>query len=163
MKVSKIFGLVILAMISFNAMAANKVYSLKGEPSSGTKVRKIEATSAIPFNKSYVELSNNQQAIFNAQFQDLSANERPPFPVKGLRSIYRPILDKNKSLEYSGVLSLTILVDEKGRVDNVSVVETTSPELEKFAVEALAGVKFDPAVCDGAACSMEFPVKIVLN
>jgi len=60
-------------------------------------------------------------------------------------------------------LSLAILLDEKGRVDNVSVVETTSTELEQFAVESLAGVEFEPAVCDGATCSMEFPVKVILN
>lgn len=163
MKVSKIFSLVVVALISFNAAAGNKVYTLKGEPQAGSKVRTVDARSSIPFNKSYVELSNDQQAIFNAQFQDLAINERPPFPVEGLRAIYRPILSKNKSLEDTGVLSLAILVDEKGRVDNVSVVETTSPELEEFAVEALAGVKFEPAVCDGATCSMEFPVKVIFN
>lgn len=163
MKVSKIFGIAVLAMISFTASAGNKAYTLKGDSLSGSKIRSVAATSSIPFNKSYVELSDEQQAIFNKRFQDLSANEQPPFPKQGLRSIYEPILHKNKSLEDTGVLSLAILVDEKGRVDNVSVVETTSPELEKFAVEALAGVKFEPAVCNGVSCSMEFPVKVIFN
>ena len=163
MKISKLVSLVVIALVSFNASAASKVYTLKSDPIAGSKIRSVVATSSIPFNKSFVELSDDQQALFKAQYQDLSANALPPFPESGLRAIYRPILEKNESLENSGVLSLAILVDEKGRVDNVSVVETTSPELEQFAVEALAGVKFDPAVCDGATCSMEFPVKIVLN
>ena len=163
MKISKLVSLAIVALVSFNASAASKVYTLKSDPMAGSKIRSVVATSSIPFNKSFVELSSDQQALFKAQYPNLSANVLPPFPESGLRAIYRPILEKNESLENSGILSLAILVDEKGRVDNVSVVETTSPELEKFAVEALAGVKFDPAVCDGAACSMEFPVKIVLN
>lgn len=163
MKVSKLLSVLFVALFSVNASAASKVYSLKSDPIAGSKIRSVVATAAIPFNKSFVELSNDQQATFKAQYPDLSANAQPPFPAKGLRAIYQPIVEKNKSLENTGVLSLAILVDEKGRVDNVSVVETTSPELEQFAVEALAGVKFDPAVCDGATCSMEFPVKIVLN
>ncbi|MFT5571866.1 MAG: hypothetical protein ACI9FR_000787 [Cryomorphaceae bacterium] len=163
MKVSRILSVVIVALISFNASAASERYTLKSDAPSGSKIRAVEATSPIPFNKSYVELSNDQQSVFKAQYQNLSVDAQPPFPVEGLGAIYRPILKKNKSLENTGVLSLAVLVDEKGRVDSVSVVETTSPELEQFAVEALAGVEFEPAVCDGATCSMEFPVKIILN
>jgi hypothetical protein len=163
MKVSKILSLVMMAMISFNASAASERYTLKSVAPSGIKIRAVEVTSPIPFNKSYVELSNDQQTIFKDQYQDLSADTQPSFQVEGLDAIYRPILRKNKSLESIGFLSLAILLDEKGRVDNVSVVETTSTELEQFAVESLAGVEFEPAVCDGATCSMEFPVKVILN
>lgn len=163
MQIIKILVVVIATLIAGNTFAANQKYYLTGEPVVGTKIRQIDATAPISFNKSYVELSNDEQLLFNKQFKDLSVNDRPPFPAKGLRAIYRPILEKNKSITDRGLLQLSVAVDKHGNVDAIRVVDAPSAKLERYATSVIKKVEFEPASCDGEACAMEFPVRLVLQ
>jgi len=163
MKVSKVLAIVVLITLSSNAFASTKQYRLMGEAPFGTRIRSVDATSPIPFNKRYVELSDEQQELFRSRYQNLSENVQPPFPIKGLRAIYRPILKKNKSLADKGTLSLSIFVDESGLVESLTVVESPSIEMQKYVSEVLRDVKFEPAICAGDPCDMEFPVELVLK
>jgi len=163
MNITKIIVVVAAALITSNAFASTDKYRLMGEGSTGTNIRKIDATSPISFKKSYVELSADEQALFNKQFKNMSANDRPPFPAKGLRAIYRPILEKNKSILDQGVLQLSVAVDSQGNVDAIRVIEAPSAKLERYAKRVIKNVEFEPATCGSASCAMDFPVRLVLQ
>lgn len=163
MNITKILVVAVATLIASTSFAATNKYRLTGEPIIGSKIRTVDATSPISFSKSYVELSDEEQALFNKQFNDLSVNDRPPFPAKGLRAIYRPILEKNKSMLDHGVLQLSVAVDKYGNVDAIKVVDAPSAKLERYATNVINQVKFEPASCAGEACAMEFPVRLVLQ
>ena len=156
--------LVSTALLSISsASASTSEYRLMGKAQNGSKIMKVDARSPLPFNKRYQELSVKQQALFNAQFEGLASNDRPPFPTKGLSSIYQPILNHNKNLSNHGVLNMAIAVDENGNVDRVTVIDTPSEELQRKASKVLRNIKFEPASCAGDPCAMNFPVRLVLQ
>jgi len=163
MKISKVLVAAAILIMSSNVFALSKEYRLMGDAPAGSKIRKVDATSPIPFNKSYVEMSEEERALFKKQFKELSVNDRPPFPARGLRAIYRPILKKNRSLGEQGVLKMAISVDENGNVDKVTVINAPSTELEEYAAHIVKDVNFEPATCAGEPCDMDFPVRLVLQ
>ncbi len=163
-KTISITALVIAATLATSVtQASTSEFRLMSKMPGGSKLLKVDATSPVPFNKSYFELTKQQQDLFKAQFSELASSDRPPYPAKGLRAIYQPILKQNKSLANHGVLNMAIAVDENGNVDGVSVIETPSPELQRYATRAVKNIKFNPANCAGQPCAMNFPVRLVLQ
>ena len=142
------------------ASTGGKTYRLLGERPSGTRIPTVDATSPIPFNANYVALTAEQKEIVNAKFENLGSNDTPPFPARGLRAIYKPVISANRSLGKSGRLKLTALVNEQGQVESVVIHESPSKALSKRATRALRNAEFDAATCDGEACAMEFPFEI---
>ena len=143
--------------------ATNRMYYLKGDPTAGTKISSIEATSPISFNKRFAKLSAREQAMFKAKYDNLAVSDVPPFPHRGLRSIYRPIVDANKSIDVSGSLRLTATVNANGFVESVKVLDSPDVKLAAVAEKTLLSTKFDPASCNGIACEMTFPLEITFK
>ncbi|MFT6047875.1 MAG: hypothetical protein ACI9WC_003593 [Arenicella sp.] len=85
--------------------------------------------SSIPFNKRYQTLSAEQKDIFKATYGGLASGDVPPFPKKGTQAIYRPIIKAHKEIARSGNLFLVAMVNEKGKVDNVSVYESPAESM----------------------------------
>ena len=140
--------------------STSKVYYLKGAPQTGSNIPSIIASSEIPFNKSYKNLSDEQQSIFKKKFDDLNVNDTPPFPKRGLKKIYRPIVKANKYINAQGSLQLMANVNANGFVESVKVISSPSEKLSAAAEKVLLSTKFDPASCDGTACEMAFPFEI---
>lgn len=143
-----------------SANTSKKLYVLNGKAPTGTKILSVDAKSPLPFNKSYVALSNQQKDIVRAKYENLGANDTPPFPARGLKSIYKPVIDANRSLGKVGMLKLVATIDENGYVGSIEVKETPSKALSKRAIRSLRNTKFDAATCDGAPCEMTFPMEI---
>jgi hypothetical protein len=162
-KFSKILVSIAVIVISTTAAAAQKQYKLKGDAPEGSKIRPIDAISSIPFNKNYQTLSAEQKDIFKATYGGLASGEVPPFPKKGTQAIYRPIIKAHKEIARSGNLFLVAMVNEKGKVDNVSVYESPAESMTQLATNVLFNTAFDPASCNGKPCKMEFPFEFKLR
>ncbi len=157
------FSLVLIScLISFNALAQEK-FRLMGDPRVGSKFRPVEAESYIPFNKKYAELTDQQKKIFRANYGVLKDSEQPPFPKKGLQSIYKPLIKGHAKVSRGGTLFLVAMVDEKGKVENVAVYESPTDSMTELANAVLFNTEFDPAICDGEACKMEFPFEFKMR
>ena len=139
---------------------SSELYKLRGDAPTGTLIPTIDATSPLPFNKNYVALSEKQQDIVKAKYENLGENDTPPFPARGLKTIYEPVIGANKSLGKTGKLKLIAIINKDGYVDTISVEETPSVALSKRAIRALRDTKFDAASCDGTPCEMTFPMEI---
>jgi len=157
-----IVGLVVLFFAS-SAMAAQKQYKIKGDNINGSKMRYVDASSPIPFNKEYSELTDEQRNIFRASYGGLSDSEKPPFPLKGTQSIYKPIIEGHKEIAREGNLYLIAMVDETGKVENVSVYESPNNSMTQYATNVLFNTQFEPATCDGTPCKMEYPFEFKLR
>lgn len=162
-KFSKILVSIAVIIISTTAAAAQKQYKLKGAAPEGTKIRTVEATSPIPFNKNYKSLTAEQKEMFKATYGGLAIGEEPPFPKKGTQVIYRPIIKAHKEIARAGNLFLVAMVDEKGKVENVSVYESPADSMTQMATNVLFNTAFDPASCNGKPCKMEFPFEFNLR
>lgn len=150
------FGTVSVA----NAATSSHQYSLKGDAPTGTKLQSTIATSAVPFDKRYFELNDSEKATFRAQYDQLATTVIPPFPRAGMQAIYKPIIEAQQKSTSRGNLSLKVVVDENGRVEDLSVAESPNRHLAKASADILRRTQFDPAFCAGVPCKMEFPVEI---
>lgn len=151
-----------VCLMSFNVSAKEK-FRIMGDPAAGSKFRPVEVESPIPVDKRYSELTEEQKNIFRAGYGVLSASEQPPFPKKGLESIYKPLIEGHTKVARGGTLFLIAMVNEKGKVENVAVYESPADMMTQLANTVLFSTEFDPASCDGKPCKMEFPFEFKLR
>ncbi|MFT6723812.1 MAG: hypothetical protein ACJARN_000665 [Arenicella sp.] len=156
-----------LALLFFSmivgAAHAKKVYKLYGDAPMGSKFRPIEAKSAIPFNKQYDQLTQVQRDVYRLQFDDLSEDEIPPFPKYGTESIYKPLIKGHERISRGGWLRLIAAIDENGKVEEVSVYETPHKEITELALSVMFHAEFEPAMCSGEPCKMDYPFEFKLR
>jgi len=129
----------------------SRLYTLKGEAPAGSRM---------PFNKRFDALTSQQQNLVKAKFDDLGKNDTPPFPVSGLQAVYKPIIKANKHYGSDRALEATATVDIAGNVRSITVHNNKNKRLVAYIERSLRGVKFEPAMCDGTACEMDFPIDI---
>lgn len=161
--ITKLAAAFFLACFSTAAVVEAKTYNIYGDKRPGTKFRHIEATSDIPFNKSYKKLTAEQKALFRKRYDTIADNETPPFPTKGLREIYKPIIKGHLTIAHKGTLFMVAMVDETGKVADVGVYDSPSDKMTNYAATVLFNTQFDPATCNGEPCKMEFPFEIELR
>jgi len=75
-----------------------------------------------------------------------------PVPVKTPPPHYP---DSLKREGVSGVVAITIVIDENGAVASTAIAKSSHPDFEKPAMEAVARWKFKPAKKDGAAVKVK--------
>jgi hypothetical protein len=164
----KIHLLVIVASLIFSISAAHasasaQRYSLKGEARVGSYISTVGATSNIPFNKRFDALTLEQQNLVKAKFVDLGANDTPPFPVSGLRAVYKPVVKANANYGDNSELNITAKISSLGFVEKVTVHGHNNAALVAHIESSLRKTKFQPAQCNGIACDMDFPIEISFN
>ena len=153
----------LIVLLTTTAAAAQKEFKLMGEPRQGSKFKQVDAVSPIPFDKTYEQLNEVQKAAFRATYGGLADNEKPPFPVEGTQSIYKPIIKGHKEIARAGTLFLVAMIDENGKVENVSVYESPHAKMTEYASTVLFNTEFEPATCNGKPCKMEFPFEFKLR
>ncbi len=160
-KLGKIL-VVATAIFGISAVSANtdKTYNLLGEAPSGSKIPAVAATSPLPFNVSYSKMSEEQKNFFRSKYDNLGINDTPPFPSKGLRTLYKPVINTHRALGGVGTLKMTATISADGFVQSIEVHETPNKALAKRAKRALRNATFDSATCNGEKCAMTFPFEI---
>jgi len=114
----------------------------------------------VPFDRSYAELTREQQRSFKSWYERMSDADEPPFPVEGLRAVYGPIAEAQILAGTRGDLFLEVVVDSTGIPQQVRVFRTPNPRIAQ-AIGAIAMlVRFKPAVCQGQPCRMSFPISV---
>ena len=127
--------------------------------------RHLNWSSKLPFDKSYSELTASQQAYVRDQYTGLLPEEEAPFPVDGLRAIFR-LVDKSADQlvgrSETGPLIAVAKVDESGAVLSVSVFKTPSTAATAAISYALMNVEFKPARRNGKAVPMDYLLSVEL-
>lgn len=134
-----------------------KVYRWLGKAPKGRNMRPIEATSPLPFKKKFHQLDDRQMKILRSYFDNLNENDTPPFPKKGLKEIYGPLIKGHKNIGGGGDLLVYAEVNEKGGVNKVIVYESPSKKLADLATTIMFNIEFKPPTCDGSPCTMDYP------
>ena len=134
-----------------------RIYKLLGSAPKGRNLRPIDATSPIPFKKRFDQLSDRQMKIYRSYFENLNVTDTPPFPKKGLITIYRPLIKGHKRIGGRGELLVFAEINEKGGVNEVTVYKSPTKKLADLATAVMFNTKFKPATCDGSPCTMDYP------
>ncbi|MEP7100400.1 MAG: energy transducer TonB [Burkholderiales bacterium] len=140
-------------------------YSIKQSvPDTGTRIpRKIVQGSAIPLNRTYAQLTEEEQQLVKSQYEAMRPLDEPPFPAAGLRPIHEAIAEMQRRLLLQGTLSMYADVDAQGVVTGVGVYQSPDPQLTQAAAAVLMLTKFKPAVCRGEPCKMSFPLRVTFH
>lgn len=81
----------------------------------------------------------------------------PPVPVRTVAPVYP---DEMRRLGTSGVVTVSILIDEKGNVNDPQVVKASNEAFSQPALDALVRWKFKPAKQAGEAVAMRVSIPI---
>lgn len=132
----------------------------ESQPRTGPNLKARLAVGDIPFDKRYAELTAEEKNRFKSQYQSMADEDEPPFPVDGLGSLYKPIIEAVQSLRsVQGSLDMEVEVDSTGKASSVKVHQSPAPEVTQVAAAALLFHTYKPAICAGRPCAMPFPLR----
>ena len=138
------------------------------EQSPQYKLKRLTTGSAIPWdgasskvaiNRTYAQLGDEERGLVRAQYENMGPDDEPPFPAKGLRPMLQAIQEAQRKLLVSGELYLIATVESDGKVSSVKAIGSPSEEMVRFAASSMMFTPFKPGMCDGSACTMEFPLR----
>ncbi len=83
--------------------------------------------------------------------------DEPPMPTKTASPVYPSELKRDG---VTGMVTMSITVDEKGNVSNPVVKKSTRPEFEQPAIDAILKWKFEPAKKDGKPVAVQVVIPL---
>ncbi len=156
--------LTLLAALSVLAPAASaqsdkpERYVIKHEHTeTGTYIPSNMAVTDYPLDVPYSGLSPKQMARFKAMYQAMPADDEPPYPIAGPKSVMKAIMKAASAVRTLGEIDAVVVVREDGTPDSVSILKSPHDHLTKFVAQALMLERFKPAKCGGKPCAMEYP------
>ena len=155
-----LFALILALFVGVPASAQerNEQYTLKEhEAKTGSKFRSTAVRSEnIPINLPYDELTEKQKKILKAPYESMGENDEPPFPERGLASIFKEVHDAQKILFVRGNLRLHASINAEGKATSVSVIESVDSRMDVYVAGILMRAKFKPARCNGVPCAQAY-------
>jgi len=163
-----VLGFTLLAVAGSGFVQAGEVnmpYSPTPErPVTGTMIeRPVIMGAHIPLDKSYAELSPEQQSMVKATYGNLGASDEPPYPLNGLKSVSQRIANADVSAAVDGELVVQVDVNSSGDATTATVVQTPNVRVAQIAATALQREKYKPAICRGQPCAMPFMYRVQLS
>jgi hypothetical protein len=141
--------------------AAAPAFTLK-DTFTGSIIALDVASAAIPFDKTWAELTSQQKDVVRSDYESLAPEDEPPFPLHGLKRIVLPIAKRADSMGDFGKLIASVTIDGEGNPHDVVVYKSPSKELTALTAANLIDTKFKPAMCKGQPCTMAFVLRIEL-
>jgi hypothetical protein len=157
-------GIASLAIVTSSLKSAAQTtepqYSIKFDhPPAGSLIKRAAVRGhALPFNRTYEQLTPEQRALLHGLYESIPPGDEPPFPAEGTKPIHDAMRKAQAKLLVRGELTLIATVEANGEVSSVKAIGSPSPEMTKFAGTILLLTKFKPAVCSGQPCKMDFPL-----
>ena len=138
-------------------------YHVLGKRQTGSRIRPEIITSLIPLDKTYAELSETDKTYIRANYENMPADDEPPFPLKGLNDIWVPVGKTFQRNDQIGEVVAIASVNAEGKVEKVSMYKTTSTDITRMVSAALFATEFKPGLCSGEPCAMDFILEGRLN
>lgn len=126
----------------------------------GTMVPQAIITSAVPFDRTYAQMSAEQKAVIAQDYESLSPGDEPPYPAYGLSHLSTYMMRLAEMTGTSGPLVATVDVSPDGQARTVSVFKSPDPRLTSMVTTLLAKESYKPAKCGGAPCAMTYVMRL---
>jgi len=114
----------------------------------------------VQLDKPFAELPADEQAFWKSQYEDLGPGDTPPFPVRGLKNLYKAMAVVQRKHQARGKLTMFVQIDKTGRATSVSVIASPDPLLTKDVAAIVMLEEYTPALCSGVPCAMDFPFRV---
>ena len=142
-------------------------YTIKqSSPGLGSHIKRpIIQAGSLPPDKRHAELSAEEKASLKAQYEHLGEGDEPPYPAEGQMAIFLSLrrAHEDSGLQHKGAVLAYVKVDPRGKPVSVSVSQSPDPDITEVLVTALMAQSYKPALCNGGACTMEFPFRAELT
>lgn len=122
--------------------------------------RRVTTGISVPIDKSYAQLTVEEQRRVKSLYQSMGDGDVPPYPLHGQREIIEAAQKLQKTLRVTGELTLAVTVNAKGEPINVEMLRSPNKEMTKEMAEVLMLQKYSPASCKGVPCQMQYPLRI---
>lgn len=80
-----------------------------------------EGNASFPPDKTYQQMTREQQEIIREHYLLVHAGDEPPYPLRGWKAIWSTIGDLQNKVLANGVLRMNVLVDSDGNASSVQV------------------------------------------
>lgn len=138
-----------------------KEYKLKDRPRIGSHLASDRATSEVPPEATWAQLTEPQKNRVRASYLALERGDEPPYPLYGRRELFQLI--QRLTEKYDGVLgraAVLVTIGADGKPKNGSVYAGTNPALGQLILQAMMVQKYKPASCQGVPCEMGYNVDL---
>jgi hypothetical protein len=159
------FTCLLMAVVAAANAQSDTKFSMKdSEEHTGSHIKRdIGHSSSLPFDKSYQELTPEQQAIVKANYESMGPGDEPPYPAKGLAPLYRVASQALSARREYGLLEMSVVVGADGTGKSVKIYQTPDDVTAKIVALAMMHEKYKPALCKGQPCEQEFLLKANLS
>lgn len=120
----------------------------------------LALNSEVPYDKSYNELTPEQQQSVRRHYALLHPDDTPPYPEHGNAAIFRWVSQAHQAVVAEGEFAAQVDIDAEGKATSVRVLQTPDAELAKFISAVLMQQKYTPALCAGEPCAMRYPFSV---
>jgi hypothetical protein len=117
----------------------------------------------VPPEKSYAQLTPEQQQLVKRDYAVLQDDDVPPYPEKGILEISRAMQSLISYKDAIGELHVNVGVDEQGVAQNVTLLKSPDSESGKLAAAMFMHLRFTPGRCAGQPCAMVVPFRFTLR
>lgn len=151
-------------LVSCSSAPPSPLHVIKRQtPGSSLPYMAVDGRAIVPLNRSYGQLTAEEQALIRAWYEDMPASDEPPFPRSGLYAVMKAVSDGQQRVLTTGDLFLVATVDSSGQVEEVKAYGDADPTLVAFVSRVIVQTPFKPAVCGQQPCRMDFPFKFRLG
>lgn len=123
----------------------------------------VSSGHAVPPEKSYAELTREQQMLVKRRYPVLQDDDVPPYPEKGQLPVFRAMRHLISYGGITGVLRANVSINENGVPQSVAVLESPDSEAAKLAASVFMLTKYTPGRCAGQPCAMVVPFSFSLS
>jgi hypothetical protein len=139
--------------------AATALFASSAVAIADAYIDRIVMRGALPYERSYEQLSPEQKAAVRAQYDSVGPNDEPPYPKYGLSDVADAVARMPRRAPLEGEVILTVHVDEGGNAKSVSIYKTPDAKLSNVVAATLTRSKFKPGLCEGRPCAMDYVFK----
>jgi hypothetical protein len=122
----------------------------------GADLNRMVMRGALPYDRSYEQLTPEQKAVVRAEYDVVGPNDEPPYPKYGLADVADAVSRMSVRDPIEGEVILTVRVDESGDAKSVSIYKTPDARLSNLVALMVTRSKFKPGLCEGRPCAMDY-------
>jgi len=119
--------------------------------------------SAVPINRRYEEMAPQYQAVLRGLYENLAADDEPPFPRDGLKRVFSEFERVEERALVAGEVLLTVTVGADGKPQAVKVYKTPHSDVATAAAFLLMKEDYKPGKCHGVPCTMDYLFDVTLK
>lgn len=145
-------------------LATKEYFIQEKEKFTGTQRRAMIAGGFdVSPDKSYAELTPEEQAFVRRRYKVLQDGDAPPYPEKGMKLAAIAMQEVVLRTLETGMLRARVHVDEYGVPRSITLLASPGDETRKLAASILMQLKYTPGRCAGQPCAMAVPFDFQLG